>query len=215
MPLRQAARVWALVIGLFAAVPPAGGATTRVIDFEKDPAGSPIASGTEVTSQFAPWGVTFTSAPAPGASHVTTVVNYIPTTSGSNSVGPGGPSPNIGGTLILSFNPAVVTVGSAILDDQMVVRITAKDPSGNVVGVATSNPDEPVDHWTLSTSSRAGITRVELAGGYSSPGAPDGWVIDDLRFEQVPEPGGALLGTAALALALRRRRRPSPLSPAP
>ena len=194
---------------------PVGAATTRVIDFETDPAGSRIASGTEVTDQFAPWGVTFASAPGSGATKVTTVIDYVPTTSGSNSLGPGGPSPNLGGTLILSFDPAVVTVGSAILDDQIAVRVTARDPSGNVVGTAGSDPQQPFDRWTLSTSSRAGISRVELAGGYFSPAAPDGFLIDDLRFEQVPEPAGSVALLAVPMLALRRRPRSAPVLPAP
>jgi hypothetical protein len=188
----------------------------RVIDFETYPNGSPVAPGSQVTNEFSPWGVTFDSVRAAGAAQVTTVIAHVPATSGANSLGPGGPPSNVGGTLILSFNPAVVSVGSSVIDDQFAVQITARDAAGNVVGSTASTASAAggaPDYWSLAHA--GGIARVEMSGGFFPGGAPDGWAIDDLTFGQVPEPAAGLGLVGALALTLARRRRASPAPPAP
>ena len=207
--------VFAGVVAGFVACALQGSArAARVIDFETFPNGSPVAPGSQVTNEFSPWGVTFDSVRAAGATQVTTVIAHVPTTSGANSLGPGGPPSNVGGTLILLFNPAVVSVGSAVIDDQFVVEITARDAAGNVVGsTASTVAGGPGDYWSLAHA--GGIARVEMSGGFFPGGAPDGWAIDDLTFGQVPEPAGVLALIGALALTLARRRRASPAPPAP
>ena len=73
------------------------------------------------------------------------------------------------------------------------------------MGAATSNTSNPFDRWSITHP--GGIARVEMAGGYFGPNTPDGWAIDDLQFQQLPEPGAVLgLAGAAAVILLGRRR---------
>ncbi len=71
------------------------------------PDGSVANKGDEVTTQFSSWGVVFDSVPGSEATQLTTL---------RTTLFPGGPSPELGGTLILNFDPVVFYVGSGLYD---------------------------------------------------------------------------------------------------
>lgn len=195
------------LLAMLAAVSAQAQGTTTFIDFETFPNGIAVPGGTEITTQYASLGIIFGSVPISGATHSTTIVDYVGTTSGRNELGPNGPRPAIGGTLILTFATPVRSVGSFFIDDQKPVVVTAFDASGNIVGRARSDGTEVgFDSWQITDA--LGISRVEMAGGYFI-GGPDGWGIDDLRFTLIPEPAAVsifLMGLLSL-LGCRWRRR--------
>jgi hypothetical protein len=189
----------------------AGPAGAVLIDFETFPDSTPVPGGTEITNQYQSEGVVFSSVPSGGASLVTNIIDFVPTTSGSNSLAPGGPAPQNGGTLILDFVVPVTSVGSFFVDDQFPVQVTAFDSLSNIVGTdASDGTIVGFDSWLIASA--GGISRVELVGGYFSPTSPDGWAIDDLAFEPIPEPNAAVLfgvGSLVVAAVMRRRARAS------
>lgn len=179
-----------------------------LIDFETLPNGASIANESEITDQYVSRGVVFGSLPLADATQITTVIDYVPTVSGSRMLGPNGPAPNIGGTLVLIFQAPVFSVGSYFIDDQAPVSVIAFGAHDEIVGVASSDGVlNGFDSWSLSRA--GGIFRVELTGGPT-----DGWGIDDLWYTTaVPEPSALALvgaGICVAGLAVRRNRKAHP-----
>lgn len=189
-----------------------------LIDFETLPDGSLLPAGNEITNQFTSWGVTFDSIPPNDAFQITSISNALPTTSGNNCLAPGGPAPELGGTLILDFLIPVTEIGSFFIDDHLPIIVTAFDANLDPVmwKYSDSNPAN-FDSWSIAYP--LGITRVTLKGGiiakwYDNDGTLirseyDGWGIDDLSYTQIPEPATLLLlavGGSCSSLFSRRRR---------
>jgi hypothetical protein len=169
-----------------AALSNASAATFVTIDFETFPDTSPVPGGAVITNQYAPLGVTFDSTNcAPGATQITNVINFVPTTSPPNSLAPCGPAPFNGATLLLWFDPPVSEISAFFVDDQFPVVVTAFDADGNQVDQAQSDGSRrPFDQVVLAFG--GGIADVEMVGGFwSFPNAPDGWSIDNLEFIQL------------------------------
>ena len=193
-------------------------AASVLIDFETFPDSSPVSAGTEITNQYASLGVIFSSTnTSSGATLMTNIHDFVSTTSPSNFLAPGGPAPNNGGTLLLDFTTLVAEVGSFFIGDQFSVEVTAYDQNNAVVGMAASDGSRlPFDSWQIDYA--AGISRVEMVGGFFGPDIPDGWGIDDLSYVQVPEPTTlalAAIGLMRVACCRRRAGRPLAVSRVP
>ena len=164
----------------------ANDAAAEDIGFETYPNGSPVPGGAEITDDYASplppllAGVTFDSICTEGATQVTYVMDNVTTSSSPNSLGPCGPAPYIGDTLILNFDPPVIEMSASIVDDEYPVVVSAYDAGDSLVDQTQSDGvRSTIDQITVSGS---GIKRVEMVGGYKPLGNPDGWGIDDLVF---------------------------------
>jgi hypothetical protein len=183
-----------VLLSVLVAVPVASSpAWAALIGFEEQ------AVGTNVTSQYAAQGVVFASVPNPGSNNTATILDFP--FFGVRSLGPGGPAPNFGGTLIMSFAPLVTSVGNWVLDDQSPITVTAFNAANVPVGmVVLDGLGSPAEFWSLSHA--AGIARVEMVPANQL----DGWAVDDLTFTPIPAPGSIGLMLMAAGVAVRRRR---------
>lgn len=216
--MNKALRLLALTTSMLLSVAGISAGSPMLIDFETYPDGSQITAGTAITDQFTSWGITFDLVPPSAATQLTYVSNDLPTVSPNNFLAPGGPKPNLGGTLILNFSTPVIDVGSFFIDDQREVAVTAFDTNLDPVTTVYSDGN-PIgfDSWSISHS--LGISRVELVGGILSQlwdwegniieTTYDAWGIDDLSYTQIPEPASLLLlalGGSCSSLFSRMRR---------
>lgn len=195
---------WAVgAICLMLTVPSLGG---TIIDFSVYPDGSRPQLGDEITTQYEPWGVIFSSRPGSEATTVTELNDF----GGRTLLFPGGPAPERGGTLLLRFTNPVTSVSSGLSNispDLGPLRIVAFEPHGAIVAHQDIRGSRPEVYWSLTNP--YGLSRIELIGNYFSyPGQPDGWGIFDLEFTpMIPEPGTGmllLLGLAAVTCGARR-----------
>ncbi len=162
-----------------------------VIGFEEQPVGA------DITNQYQALGIVFDSVPNSGSSNTATVTSSA--IFGNRAVGPGGPAPNFGGTLIMLFATPATTVGSWVFDEQSPTTVTAYDINNIPVGShVLDGQSSPPEFWSLSHA--AGIARVEIV----PTNTVDGWVVDDVTFTLVPSLG--TLPLLAFSAAFRRRR---------
>ena len=195
-----------LILTVFVLFAAANMAQGTMIDFETLPGGTAVTGGTDITDQYASWGVTFSSNPSSYATQVTNIIDTMLTSSGINFLAPGGPAPYHGGTLILEFSVAVVEVGAYFIDDNMPVDVLAYDAGMNIIDTLSSDGNPTgFEAWTITYPN--GIARVLMVGKNLDGDLLDGWGIDDLSYTFIPEPATLLLLALGLPVVMKRKRR--------
>jgi len=186
--------------------PMAANADIITIDFDTLPGGGTIASGTEITNQYAPFGATF-SLIEDGSEVSGAFASQIgaSTSTGDNSLfncpGACGARADI---LRIVFESLVSDV-SWYTDSEGSLDITfnAYDAGGILLESITATSIFP--DFVFTTFSVGGIARIDAL----QPSDSWGWSLDDLTYTtSVPEPGTlALLGIGLLGMGAARRRK--------
>ncbi|GMV25123.1 MAG: hypothetical protein AMXMBFR58_11540 [Phycisphaerae bacterium] len=165
-----------------------------VINFDTDPAGNAISSGTFLGSIYSSMGVEFAPGGfvASGVGPVSTPNIWIDDTNF--------PTPLFVAT-ITAPNITAVGVFNALFSGGDYERLTAFDADNNELGFVDADTDSGnKDFFGLTTN--APIARIEIEFRNQN-----GWGLDDLHLGQVPAPGLAGLAAIAGLVSAGRRRR--------
>jgi hypothetical protein len=196
-------------------------AATTTIDFSADGAGTPLAAGTTIASQYASIGVTFVGSafadPLDPANPFATNTDMKLAVSGGD-VPAGAVIPSGAGNFLhaytgwtqedgesnfaILFDTRITSFSMDVYDDRVGLTQLFAIDGDNIVDLAQTASSTTANPQTITVSKAAGFDAVGVVLGSNVD-----WVaVDNLRFTSVPEPT-SMLAIGSLAFAISRRPR--------
>lgn len=218
-------RIAALSLALSAACAAQALGDTRVIDFDHDAWGEPIASGSTFALQYAAWGVAASPNAYSGANTAGTSGSWASNSDMTISTDAGLTARPDGGNFVHSLTGWLSEDGDPSFELSFLYRIDAI--SAVFTGIGTGNSfsgiiayndlDEVIAEVRVQDPAQGGAFTQTLALNNLNaasrvvivPGTFDDWVgVDDITFRDavIPTPGAAALMGLGGVLAARRRR---------